>query len=327
MENQVPPQDDAAAAAAAAAGAPVPPAAGANAAGAQAVGEAILAQFGPGGAAALGGGGRARAKPPTLDKVSGREWLAFIRRFELTSTINQWGDARAAMELAVAMTGDAQRAVAGLPVEGVAYLVLRESYRAIFLPAAASDMAVSAFETARQREGEDFLQWHARLRDLFQQAYPEQADWNTARPLIRRYACNLRHPQIMDHVLTRRPDTYAEALTLSQDRTATLALLPGFAKRSLGIHSMDQGPDDGVNASGPGGRGACFECGDLTHQYRQCPKWKAKGRTTPPAAAGGRRAAPSQKGSARGKKSRQPGRARVSAMADEPSLFEEAPKN
>ena len=213
-----------------------------------------------------GGGGGGRRKAPTLTTVDATSWETFERRFRIVGFSNNWNNERMCAELASGMAGDASEAVAGIPYQNVGFEALVAQYRAIFVPPSASEMAISEFDTCRQKSDETLLQWHSRVRVLYTRAYPQDLQWQTSANLIKQFCRGVRRYALLHHLLTNRPANYAMALTTAQNYLASLQLLPARAKDTLGLNAMEAGATDDGSA-GP----SCWGCGG-PHVLRNCPQ-------------------------------------------------------
>ena len=228
---------------------------------------------------------RASKKPPTFETGDPIDWMTFRRNFEITITINGWPNNRCRRELAGALTGRAARAVAGIAVEVVAgqvpipYETLVQQYQDIFLPAAASDLAVAQFEKCRQWSDEELLVWHSRCRDLFSRAYPTEPTEDSRR-LIAAFSQGLASREVKEFVYTHRPQTFGAALTTAQNREATLSCMvdmgpaPTTAEGTGATAKIAaMGGEYGLYAMKPAGSATvqCWHCEEKGHVQRRCP--------------------------------------------------------
>ena len=237
-----------------------------------------------GGAAGPAGADRASRKPPTFESGDAIEWMTFIRAFTFTVMINNWNENRAKRELAAAMKGKAARVTSAIEVENpvggpvITYEVVKDAYAALFIPPAASDIAVSQFEACRQWADEDLMAWHARCRDLFTRAYPG-LETNPSRQLISRYCQGLATHEVKDYVFTHRPATYTDALQYSQNRVASLSCMVNLGPAPTEAESQagrSHGPKISAIGTGPKREQNCWHCKQLGHIQRSCPTLQKK---------------------------------------------------
>lgn len=228
--------------------------------------------------AAHGTGGQGK-RVQLLEGTDPDEWKDWIRRFEMVATIAQWNDLRKRRELYAGMAGTAAKAVqdirvedpAGGPVGGAAaltYDAVKQSYEARFLTAAASDQARADFQVATQLTEESLLTWHGRCRELFLRAFPG-VDTNagaTGQMLRDRYIGGLDQRAVKEFLWDRRPDNYADCLTLAQTKEATLKLMDDGSKKKAGLHAVGKFSEK-TNSFGSN----CYFCSEPGHVIKQCP--------------------------------------------------------
>jgi hypothetical protein len=118
------------------------------------------------------------------------------------------------------------------------------------MPAAAGVYSRAEYNIAKQISSEDVRGWHARLRDLYNRAYPgEEVDNNL--PLIKRFVTQLINKEVSKFVFEKDPATFAGALALAQTKTATDVTFKTASR--AGIHAFANPSsamaDNGVNYS------------------------------------------------------------------------------
>jgi hypothetical protein len=180
---------------------------------------------------------------------------------------------------------------AKLPVQITTWQDLIARYQEKFMPAAAGVFSCSKYNIAKLILSEDVGGWHARLRDLYNSAYPSE-EVNNNLPLIRKFVTQLINKEVGKFVFERNPATFAGALALAQTKTATDVTFKTASPAS--IHAFANPSDNGVNYSGigrGGGRegrekggssrperregeaGKCWICNSSSHQKSACPVW------------------------------------------------------
>jgi hypothetical protein len=161
------------------------------------------------------------------------------------------------------------------------------------MPPAAGVYSRAKYNIAKQISSEDVGGWHARLRDLYNPAYPgEEVDHNL--PLIVKFVTQLINKEVGKFVFERDPATFAAALDLAQTKTATDVTFKTASR--VNIHAFANPlaamADNGVNYSGKGiggsrgtrrrGSGSrpekreggkCWVCDSSSHQKSACPVW------------------------------------------------------
>jgi hypothetical protein len=160
------------------------------------------------------------------------EWMSWKTHYLEVCEINAWPniwwvrEARAAMAEKVARhTADVVPVyVADLsanpPVQVTTWQDLIARYQEKFMPPAAGVYSRAEYNIAKQLASEDVGGWHARLRDLYNSAYPgKEVDHNL--PLIEKFVTQLINKEVDKFVFERDPPTFAAAFALAQTKTAT----------------------------------------------------------------------------------------------------------
>ena len=222
---------------------------------------------------ALDNRGTGRKVTP-FERADPIEWATWRRNFEITVTINNWGDQRARRELAAAMVGTASLAVRNIPTAADVNVQpikdLLDAYEAKFAPASNSDAARSQFRHACQKEDESLLEYHGRLLHLFCRAYPDlDNDVREASLDLRdQFVDGIRDSTVRERTALRFPDSYAEAYTHASSVEAVQTRLGRKKKASMeGMGVFAFGQEEGTSPF----RGTCFRCGGRGHRQRDCP--------------------------------------------------------
>ena len=93
----------------------------------------------------------------------------------------------------------------------------------LFAPAASGDLAMSLYHSAKQQQSESVESWHTRLKSLYKRAFPED-DANASRHLVSAFVQGLYHQAYKPAVLLKRPQTYPDALRVTQEVIAALSI-------------------------------------------------------------------------------------------------------
>jgi hypothetical protein len=199
------------------------------------------------------------------------EWMSWKTHYLKVCEINAWPNIRRVREARAAKAEKASRhtddvvpvyladPAANPPVQITTWQDLIARYQEKFMPAAAGMYSRAEYNIAKQILSEDVGGWHARLRDLYNRAYPgEEVDNNL--PLIEKFVTQLIDKEVGKFVFERDPATFGGALALAQTKTATDVTFKTASR--AGIHAFANPSsamsDNGVNYSGKGrggGRG------------------------------------------------------------------------
>jgi hypothetical protein len=135
------------------------------------------------------------------------EWMSWKTHYLEVCEINAWPNIRGVREARVAMAKKAARHTANVvlvyvpdvaaipPVLVTTWQDLIARYQEKFMPAAAGVYSRAEYNIAKQILSEDDGGWHARLRDLYNRAYPSQEVDNNL-PLIKKLVTELSNKEV-----------------------------------------------------------------------------------------------------------------------------------
>ena len=224
------------------------------------------------------GGGR---RPPTLDKTDPVAFKTWRSNFTTVATINEWDVNRSKREARAALTDEAAVLAHDIDIRAgdnaFTLEALMAAYEARFISPAASALAVSEYQIAKQEQLEPAVKFHSRLRGLFVRAYPHnQEDHNNNQDLIRHFIQRLRSGDTQMHCFTQNPATYAAALTAAQMHESAV-LMRKASKDMVGSLDQPEGTADSVNAFNgkPNSNLTCwFKPCSGPHMAHNCPMVK-----------------------------------------------------
>ncbi len=247
---------------------------------------------------------------PILNAVDPDSWNAFIITYENVVKLRGWDDGEVASNrarirnLVAALEGPAARAVQHInPQQNpdnhnhpYTYEQLKTAYGKVFLPTAASHLAMTQYNVAKQGDAESLLAFHTRMRELFTRAFPGQ-EAQTSVDLINRFILGLAHPLVRDRTWDAHPTTFSEALEKATSKAAGVIVIHttqgGAGRRgavgglaSLGLEPLQAdgslgGTLAGLDGGGTRKKGAgdtCFQCGSPDHYKRDCPELASAGK-------------------------------------------------
>lgn len=218
---------------------------------------------------------------------SHENWTLWREHFISTATLNGFDDRQSRLALRGAMVGKAAWATLDIDVLNADYPTIAhvmQLFQARFRPAAASQLERVKFDGARQYNSETTLNYHSRLRAIYNDAYPNA---NDETPLIRKFIQGLKSKDLKLQVLRTNPDTYQEALEAAQNEASVLQLGKLFdlgasqshAAEPMEIGAMQPNGNRATNqqtANRPSYNGSnkkkgnCHHCGKAGHWKREC---------------------------------------------------------
>ena len=228
---------------------------------------------------------QARARPTLkLQNFSNgpdEDWAAYKFHYEKVGLFNAWDDNQAKLALATAMKGRAATSVMDITLDGKDSRQLVAAYDARFLPAASSQPARVQFDQAQQKLNENILDYHGRMRQLWNRAYPAAQD---EVPLIRRFSLGLRKKTVREQVMRVNPATFAAALEAAQNEASVIQVaqyteLGAAAMQATNSPTTTNTNDSGVEPmeigalgrpSGTRGNSRCYFCDQPGHFKSNC---------------------------------------------------------
>ena len=213
-------------------------------------------------------------------------WTVWKNHFLNVSRLNGFTDLEQRLALAGAMKGKAALATLDINVEEPVGLEdptidnVMGLYQARFLPAAASQLARVKFDMARQGTTESILNFHGRLRAVYNEAYPDAADHVL---LIRKFITGLKRRELRMQAMRIGPETYAEALEAAQNESSVqqLAKIHELGAAPAGDEPMEIGAmqpnqnnatnnNNNSNSAPRFQKGKCHFCQKNGHWKRDC---------------------------------------------------------
>lgn len=207
----------------------------------------------------------------TLEQNDPVEWKHFRIHFETLQTVHNWPDATARGMLRGSMTGEALKVVSDILVlpQGQTLAQMLDAYEARFTPAPHGRYARTEYEETRQLPEESAIQWHGRLRDLFQRGFPNGDAENDA-GIIERFLKRHKDIRVAQNIWARDqlPQTYTAALHAVQNVEASLMLQSGPTGPQRGdtVNYIPKQNNQGQAAKGK----TCFVCQAVGHFAKDC---------------------------------------------------------
>ena len=169
-------------------------------------------------------GARTRVKIMTFSNAADEDWLVWKFHFDKARILNGYNDGEAKLALSAAMKGRAAASVMDIEVQNAFEDIntLIEHYDRRFLPASASQMARVSFDQVVQKQGETILDYHSKVRQLWNRAYPNNPDEVL---LIRKFSLGLRKKEVREQVVRQNPQTYGAALEAAQNEASVMRVV------------------------------------------------------------------------------------------------------
>jgi hypothetical protein len=158
-------------------------------------------------------------KVTIFNSGDGPEWSTWRSNFITIKEINKWDDLRARREASASLEGMAKKAVQDINPEAITTLVeLLDLYEKRFRPQSASELNREEFNKAQQKFEETPTAWAARIRDLFERAYPTELVDSTR--LLERFVMGIENKTVRSFVYRARSETFEHAIDRLNDETA-----------------------------------------------------------------------------------------------------------
>lgn len=245
-----------------------------------------------------GTGGTVRPLPATLlfNGAENEDWISFRDKFLTAVELNNYNDQQAKLGLKLCMKNSASRAVATIDhrntLEDIEDVLTK--YDALFMPPAASDLAINKFQQAKQQGQETLLQFHSRVAALFLRAYPDLQ--HTPALAIRVFGDGIRRLKVQEAVIRAGAKTMAEALQQAlQEQTVFERTNPGAVDGASGYDPKVTKVKDS-NISETTVEAVCYRCRKPGHIQANCNQERSRSpvRNRSPVRAGGRSRSPTR---------------------------------
>ena len=146
--------------------------------------------------------------------------MAYQSQFQVIADYHRWTDAEAKQLVYAYMKGTALESVMDITLtrwETVGQVL--DEYQNQFLPESDSQLLRAQFACVFQLPNESVQKLHARMRVLYQLAYPDASMRNEIF-LIERFISALNNREVQNYVRCRKPATYAKALHIVNEETS-----------------------------------------------------------------------------------------------------------
>ena len=225
----------------------------------------------------LRAGGPGATRLRRMTEATPGAWMEHRRHFAKVVELQNWNDLRQRRELLASIQEKAGNAIIDIDVAAFVDIdALLTAVEARFMPAAAGSTARSNYNSARQLPTESVREWHTRLRELFNLAYPNQNP-NDHAHCLDLFVQGLANANVKFFVGSQDIPDFHTALTMAE-RSETAS------KRSTSSAGNVHALTDQINAMDFNGRPrqalACYFCSDMfavsnPHTKSNCPYWKA----------------------------------------------------
>ena len=222
-----------------------------------------------------GAGGAGTTRLRRMTEATPGAWMEHRRHFTKIVELQVWNDLRQRRELLASIQEKAGNAIIDVDIEEFPTIQeLLEAVEARFMPAAAGSTARSNYNAARQLSTESVREWHTRLRELFNLAYPNQNPNNHAHCLDL-FVQGLANANVKFFVGSQQIEDFHAAL-VAAERSETASKRTTSSAGALHALSNDMNV---MNINGQSGL-ACYFCTDTfsvsnPHTKAHCPYFKA----------------------------------------------------
>ena len=235
-------------------------------------------------------------RPPksTIAKVQyfsnnpGENFLSWRIQFQVIANINEWSNTEAKGMAFAYMKGHALDTVLDIDIKRESETLedLLGRYQMRFLPASRSQMLRAQFNHVVQLPNESIQRLHARMRVLYNLAYPDIEDRSNTL-LTERFVAALTNREVQNNVRRRKPESFEKALEIANEETSFVLMdlathapgglqqpLPGDSSYIAALQIPGQPPrlpPRGRNPGFPSSDKRCFYCEGTGHLKDRCP--------------------------------------------------------
>ena len=173
-------------------------------------------------------------------------WLEHRRHFNQIITLNDWDDQRQRQEFIASIQGKAGNAISDLAWNTHPTMpLLTDAIALRFMPAAAGATARANYQRAKQLPMESTREWHTRVRELFNLAYPGQ-DPNAQPHALDLFVNGLYHSSVRFQVASQDIANFTAALPSAERAETASRDLPAAQRQAVGGGAA--GADGGANS-------------------------------------------------------------------------------
>ena len=229
------------------------------------------------------------AKVQYFSNSPGENFLSWRAQFQVIATLNRWTNSEAKSMAFAYMRGHALDTVLDISIteEHQTLADVLEKYQLRFLHSSRSQMLRAQFHCVVQLPNESIQRLHARMRVLYNLAYPDVHDRSDIF-LTERFVAALNNREVQNYVRRRKPSSFEEALEIANEETSFVLMdlathapgglqqpLPGDSTFVASLRPQQAGTKTPARNAPSAFRSSepkkCYYCEEAGHLRECCP--------------------------------------------------------